>query len=36
MFEKINNDTMLKFKKWAYLLVLIAPGSLLFSWYMAD
>ena len=36
MFEKVDNNTMLAFKKWAYLLVLVAPGSLLFSWYMAD
>ena len=36
MFEHVNNETMLKFKKWAYLLVLVAPATLPFSWYMAD
>ena len=36
MFEKIDPNTMLKLKKWAYLLVFIAPATLILSWYMAS
>ena len=36
MFEKVDPNAMLRFKKWAYLLVLVAPSTLLFAWYMAS
>ena len=36
MFENLDSNTMLKLKKWAYLLVLVAPASLVLAWYMAS
>lgn len=36
MFEKMNPELMLKMKKWAYLLVLVAPIMMVLSWYLAE